>query len=187
MHFTDANSWLATVELFCFALFLLRLSAPDWIKGSSSGKKNENLIINPVWNWTDVYMLLWPTKNRQGFSSGSLPAFTVSPQPVLLLHVGWSHPALLFPLQVMQVVREQIMRALTLKPNSLDQFKSRLQNLSYTEILKIRQSERMNQEDFQSRPILWVNQPVRVVKELHWLSEAIKAFWEVKMARKCWT
>lgn len=59
----------------------------------------------------------------------------------------------------MQVVREQIMRALTLKPNSLDQFKSRLQNLSYTEILKIRQSERMNQEDFQSRPILWVKNP----------------------------
>lgn len=64
------------------------------------------------------------------------------------------------PLQVMQVVREQIMRALTLKPNSLDQFKSRLQNLSYTEILKIRQSERMNQEDFQSRPILWVSQSI---------------------------
>ncbi|XP_018587404.1 engulfment and cell motility protein 1 isoform X2 [Scleropages formosus] len=55
--------------------------------------------------------------------------------------------------KVMQVVREQIMRALAAKPNSLDQFKSRLQNLSYTEILKIRQSERMNQEDFQSRPI----------------------------------
>lgn len=66
----------------------------------------------------------------------------------------------LFSLQVMQVVREQIMRALTLKPNSLDQFKSRLQNLSYTEILKIRQSERMNQEDFQSRPILWVAQSI---------------------------
>lgn len=56
----------------------------------------------------------------------------------------------------MQVVREQITRALVNKPNSLDQFKTRLQNLSYTEILKIRQSERMNQEDFQSRPILWV-------------------------------
>jgi engulfment/cell motility protein 1 len=54
----------------------------------------------------------------------------------------------------MQVVREQIMRTLTHKPNSLDQFKSRLQNMSYTEILKIRQSERMNQEDFQSRPIV---------------------------------
>lgn len=56
--------------------------------------------------------------------------------------------------QVMQVVKEQVMRALTTKPSSLDQFKSKLQNLSYTEILKIRQSERMNQEDFQSRPIM---------------------------------
>ncbi|KAF0024770.1 hypothetical protein F2P81_023572 [Scophthalmus maximus] len=62
---------------------------------------------------------------------------------------------------VMQVVREQIMRALTLKPNSLDQFKSRLQNLSYTEILKIRQSERMNQEDFQSRPILELREKIQ--------------------------
>ncbi|XP_008330204.1 engulfment and cell motility protein 1 isoform X2 [Cynoglossus semilaevis] len=61
----------------------------------------------------------------------------------------------------MQVVREQIMRALTLKPNSLDQFKSRLQNLSYTEILKIRQSERMNQEDFQSRPILELREKIQ--------------------------
>lgn len=59
-----------------------------------------------------------------------------------------------FHLQVMQVVKEQVMRALTTKPSSLDQFKCKLQNLSYTEILKIRQSERMNQEDFQSRPIL---------------------------------
>lgn len=41
MPFTDANSWLAAVELFCFALFLLRLSAPDWIKGSSAGKKKK--------------------------------------------------------------------------------------------------------------------------------------------------
>ncbi|XP_074542528.1 engulfment and cell motility protein 1 isoform X3 [Halichoeres trimaculatus] len=63
--------------------------------------------------------------------------------------------------KVMQVVREQIMRALTLKPNSLDQFKSRLQNLSYTEILKIRQSERMNQEDFQSRPILELKEKIQ--------------------------
>ncbi|CAB1320513.1 unnamed protein product, partial [Coregonus sp. 'balchen'] len=62
---------------------------------------------------------------------------------------------------VMQVVREQIMRALTQKPNSLDQLKSRLQNLSYTEILKIRQSERMNQEDFQSRPILELREKIQ--------------------------
>uniref|UniRef100_A0A8C8CL49 ELMO domain-containing protein n=1 Tax=Oncorhynchus tshawytscha TaxID=74940 RepID=A0A8C8CL49_ONCTS len=63
--------------------------------------------------------------------------------------------------KVMQVVRDQIMRALTQKPNSLDQLKSRLQNLSYTEILKIRQSERMNQEDFQSRPILELREKIQ--------------------------
>ncbi|XP_032869240.1 engulfment and cell motility protein 1 isoform X1 [Amblyraja radiata] len=63
--------------------------------------------------------------------------------------------------KVMQVVKEQIMRALTSKPNSLDQFKSKLQNLSYTEILKIRQSERMNQEDFQSRPILELREKIQ--------------------------
>ncbi|XP_059900162.1 engulfment and cell motility protein 1 isoform X2 [Gadus macrocephalus] len=63
--------------------------------------------------------------------------------------------------KVMQVVREQIMRTLTHKPNSLDQFKSRLQNMSYTEILKIRQSERMNQEDFQSRPIVELREKIQ--------------------------
>nr|KAF6302261.1 engulfment and cell motility 1 [Pipistrellus kuhlii] len=61
----------------------------------------------------------------------------------------------------MQVVKEQVMRALTTKPSSLDQFKSKLQNLSYTEILKIRQSERMNQEDFQSRPILELKEKIQ--------------------------
>ncbi|XP_043575139.1 engulfment and cell motility protein 1 isoform X2 [Chiloscyllium plagiosum] len=63
--------------------------------------------------------------------------------------------------KVMQVVKEQITRALTTKPNSLDQFKSKLQNLSYTEILKIRQSERMNQEDFQSRPIIELREKIQ--------------------------
>ncbi|OBS81354.1 hypothetical protein A6R68_20456 [Neotoma lepida] len=46
--------------------------------------------------------------------------------------------------KVMQVVREQITRALPSKPNSLDQFKSKLRSLSYSEILRLRQSERMN-------------------------------------------
>ncbi|XP_077772648.1 engulfment and cell motility protein 1 isoform X3 [Podarcis muralis] len=63
--------------------------------------------------------------------------------------------------KVMQVVKEQIVRALTTKPSSLDQFKSKLQNLSYAEILKIRQSERMNQEDFQSRPILELKEKIQ--------------------------
>lgn len=56
--------------------------------------------------------------------------------------------------QVMQVVREQITRALPSKPNSLDQFKSKLRSLSYSEILRLRQSERMSQDDFQSPPIV---------------------------------
>lgn len=58
------------------------------------------------------------------------------------------------PPQVMQVVREQITRALPSKPNSLDQFKSKLRSLSYSEILRLRQSERMSQDDFQSPPIV---------------------------------
>ena len=56
--------------------------------------------------------------------------------------------------QVMQVVKEQVMRALTTKPSSLDQFKSKLRSLSYSEILRLRQSERMSQDDFQSPPIV---------------------------------
>ena len=86
-------------------------------------------------------------------------------------------------LQVMQVVKEQIMRALTLKPNSLDQFKSRLQNLSYTEILKIRQSERMNQEDFQSRPILWVMSCCHSEKSKHWNCKLLSKVYNVYL--KC--
>lgn len=61
---------------------------------------------------------------------------------------------LLVSSQVMQVVREQITRALPSKPNSLDQFKSKLRSLSYSEILRLRQSERMSQDDFQSPPIV---------------------------------
>uniref|UniRef100_A0A8C4QWF4 Engulfment and cell motility 1 n=1 Tax=Eptatretus burgeri TaxID=7764 RepID=A0A8C4QWF4_EPTBU len=58
--------------------------------------------------------------------------------------------------KVLQVVREQITRTLANKPNSMDQFRSRLQSLSYNEILKIRQKERMNQEEygFQAAPII---------------------------------
>lgn len=60
--------------------------------------------------------------------------------------------------QVMQVVREQITRALAMKPSSLDQLKNKLRGLNYSEILRLRQSERMSQDDFQSPPIMsvWV-------------------------------
>lgn len=60
------------------------------------------------------------------------------------------------PDQVMQVVREQITRALAMKPSSLDQLKNKLRGLNYSEILRLRQSERMSQDDFQSPPIMYV-------------------------------
>ncbi|XP_043946070.1 engulfment and cell motility protein 2 isoform X2 [Protopterus annectens] len=62
--------------------------------------------------------------------------------------------------KVMQVVREQIVRALSTKPYSFDQFKSKLRNLSYSEILKLRQSERMSQDDFQSPPIIELREKI---------------------------
>lgn len=145
MHLTDAwcsdHCWIIFAWLFSF--FQAQCSRLDyrlwfWKKTNS---------LNPVRSRTEVYMLPWPTqKIILGRGACDSPDLTCCVIVCVSLCV-----------QVMQVVREQIMRALTLKPNSLDQFKSRLQNLSYTEILKIRQSERMNQEDFQSRPILWVN------------------------------
>ncbi|KFW60944.1 Engulfment and cell motility protein 3, partial [Pygoscelis adeliae] len=44
--------------------------------------------------------------------------------------------------KVLQVVREQITRTLSLKPTSLELFKTRVNALNYSEILKLRQTER---------------------------------------------
>ncbi|KAM8946616.1 engulfment and cell motility protein 2 isoform 1-T1 [Pelodytes ibericus] len=63
--------------------------------------------------------------------------------------------------KVMQVVREQITRALPSKPNSLEQLKNKLRSLSYTEILRLRQSERLNQDDFQSPPIVELREKIQ--------------------------
>uniref|UniRef100_A0A8C9VKA1 Engulfment and cell motility 2 n=1 Tax=Scleropages formosus TaxID=113540 RepID=A0A8C9VKA1_SCLFO len=63
--------------------------------------------------------------------------------------------------KVMQVVREQITRALAMKPTSLDQLKSKLRALSYSEILRLRQSERMSQDDFQSPPIIELRERIQ--------------------------
>ncbi|XP_009068407.1 PREDICTED: engulfment and cell motility protein 3, partial [Acanthisitta chloris] len=49
--------------------------------------------------------------------------------------------------KVMQVVREQITRTLALKPTSLELFKTRVNALNYSEILKLRQTERLHQEE----------------------------------------
>ncbi|XP_040290532.1 engulfment and cell motility protein 2 isoform X1 [Bufo bufo] len=63
--------------------------------------------------------------------------------------------------KVMQVVREQITRALPSKPNSLEQLKNKLRSLSYTEILRLRQSERLSQDDFQSPPIVELREKIQ--------------------------
>ncbi|XP_058032917.1 engulfment and cell motility protein 2 isoform X2 [Ahaetulla prasina] len=63
--------------------------------------------------------------------------------------------------KVMQVVREQIIRALPAKPPSLDQFKSKLRSLGYSEVLRLRQSERMSQDDFQSPPIVELREKIQ--------------------------
>ncbi|XP_070798018.1 engulfment and cell motility protein 2 isoform X5 [Pituophis catenifer annectens] len=63
--------------------------------------------------------------------------------------------------KVMQVVREQITRALPAKPPSLDQFKGKLRSLGYSEVLRLRQSERMSQDDFQSPPIVELREKIQ--------------------------
>uniref|UniRef100_A0AAQ4RZW4 Engulfment and cell motility 3 n=1 Tax=Gasterosteus aculeatus aculeatus TaxID=481459 RepID=A0AAQ4RZW4_GASAC len=50
--------------------------------------------------------------------------------------------------KVMQVVREQITRTLSSKPTSLELFKNKVNALNYSEILKLRQTERRNARDF---------------------------------------
>ncbi|XP_071670361.1 engulfment and cell motility protein 3 isoform X1 [Patagioenas fasciata] len=56
--------------------------------------------------------------------------------------------------KVLQVVREQITRTLSLKPTSLELFKIRVNTLNYSEILKLRQTERLHQEETLAVPVL---------------------------------
>lgn len=56
----------------------------------------------------------------------------------------------------MQVVREQITRTLSSKPTSLELFKNKVNALNYSEILKLRQTERLHQEETLAPPVLWV-------------------------------
>ncbi|XP_062856166.1 engulfment and cell motility protein 3 isoform X1 [Trichomycterus rosablanca] len=56
--------------------------------------------------------------------------------------------------KVMQVVREQITRTLSNKPTSLELFKNKVNALNYSEILKLRQTERLHQEETLAPPVL---------------------------------
>ncbi|XP_041048022.1 engulfment and cell motility protein 3 isoform X1 [Carcharodon carcharias] len=56
--------------------------------------------------------------------------------------------------KVMQVVKEQITRTLASKPTSLELFRNKVNALNYSEILKLRQTERMHQEETLAPPVL---------------------------------
>lgn len=62
------------------------------------------------------------------------------------LSLGWP--------QVMQVVREQLARTLALKPSSLELFRTKVNALTYGEVLRLRQTERLHQEGTLAAPIL---------------------------------
>uniref|UniRef100_A0A8C3MRZ4 Uncharacterized protein n=1 Tax=Geospiza parvula TaxID=87175 RepID=A0A8C3MRZ4_GEOPR len=63
--------------------------------------------------------------------------------------------------KVMQVVREQITRTLSLKPTSLELFKTRVNSLNYSEILKLRQTERLHQEETLAVPVLELREKLK--------------------------
>ncbi|RVE72365.1 hypothetical protein OJAV_G00061050 [Oryzias javanicus] len=61
--------------------------------------------------------------------------------------------------KVMQVVREQITRTLSSKPTSLEFFKNKVNALNYSEILKLRQTERLQGQEMKP---LGFRRPVRL-------------------------
>ncbi|XP_052466444.1 engulfment and cell motility protein 2 isoform X4 [Carassius gibelio] len=63
--------------------------------------------------------------------------------------------------KVMTVLREQVTRSLAMKPPSLEQLRVKLCSLSYSEVLRLRQSERMSQDDFQSPPIIELHERIQ--------------------------
>nr|CAB3242135.1 engulfment and cell motility protein 1-like [Phallusia mammillata] len=77
---------------------------------------------------------------------------------ILLLNKTWKEMSAIkddFD-KVLSVVRDQVVSALNSKPASLDSFKQKLQNLNYSEILKKRQQEQADKEQFdaQAQPVV---------------------------------
>ncbi|XP_069073382.1 engulfment and cell motility protein 3 [Pleurodeles waltl] len=63
--------------------------------------------------------------------------------------------------KVMQVVREQITRTLSSKPTSMELFRTKVSALKYSEILKLRQTERMHQEETLAKPIVELKEKLK--------------------------
>lgn len=63
--------------------------------------------------------------------------------------------------KVMQVVREQLSRTLALKPTSLELFRTKVNALTYGEVLRLRQTERLHQEGTLAPPILELREKLK--------------------------
>ncbi|XP_066874381.1 engulfment and cell motility protein 3 isoform X3 [Kogia breviceps] len=63
--------------------------------------------------------------------------------------------------KVMQVVREQLARTLALKPSSLELFRTKVNTLTYGEVLRLRQTERLHQEGTLAPPILELREKLK--------------------------
>nr|XP_034796301.1 engulfment and cell motility protein 3 isoform X1 [Pan paniscus] len=63
--------------------------------------------------------------------------------------------------KVMQVVREQLARTLALKPTSLELFRTKVNALTYGEVLRLRQTERLYQEGTLAPPILELREKLK--------------------------
>lgn len=61
----------------------------------------------------------------------------------------------------MQVVREQLARTLALKPTSLELFRTKVNALTYGEVLRLRQTERLHQEGTLAPPILELREKLK--------------------------
>ncbi|XP_062967870.1 engulfment and cell motility protein 3 isoform X2 [Cynocephalus volans] len=63
--------------------------------------------------------------------------------------------------KVIQVVREQLARTLALKPTSLELFRTKVNALTYGEVLRLRQTERLHQEGTLAPPILELREKLK--------------------------
>lgn len=73
--------------------------------------------------------------------------------------IKWSIAAVVVVLQVLEVVQEQVSRALQVQPTSFEAFRVKMGQLSYSEIMKIWEVDRQSREEMESQavPIVWVS------------------------------
>lgn len=69
-------------------------------------------------------------------------------------------------LQVFSVIREQIQRSLKLKPNTMDDFKAKIQILTYAQITTLRQQERASKEECESTATAIVSLKEKISPEI---------------------